>query len=70
MKKTLAKYSIMRIRHKISFMAFLKKMTVEEMILEQIIKTHDFLVKEGSIPLYDKNLPDKMLIFETILYDE
>lgn len=33
MKKTALKYSILRIRQKISFMAFMKKMTIQELIL-------------------------------------
>ena len=70
MKKTLTKYSILRIRQKISFMAFMKKMTVLEMIMESVLRTHDLFVQEESIPLYDPLLLEKHEIFNKILFDE
>ena len=38
-RTTLMKYKIMRVRAKISFMAFKKNMTVFEMIFDQIMKS-------------------------------
>lgn len=38
-RTTLLKYKIMRIRAKISFMAFKKQMTVFELIFDQIMKS-------------------------------
>ena len=40
------------------------------MIFSQIMKTHDELTKEGSIPLYDPFLSDKIKTFEQILNDD
>lgn len=40
------------------------------MIMEQIIKSHEILLQDGSIPIYDPFLPQKTEIFNSILYDE
>ena len=53
MKKTALKYSILRIRQKISFMAFMKKMTIQELILQTIVKSHEKFEAEGQIPVMD-----------------
>ena len=45
-------------------------MTVQELLFEQIIKTHNKFVKEGSIPLYDGNLKLKQEIFRSILLND
>jgi hypothetical protein len=59
MRKTLAKYQILRIRQKISFTAFMKRVTVLELLLDSIIRTHDCFIKDGSIPIYDPLLEQK-----------
>jgi hypothetical protein len=35
--------------------------------MSAILKTHDELVREGSIPLYDPFLPEKIETFEKVL---
>lgn len=59
-ERTLMKYKVMRIRHKISFTAFVKRMTVMQLLLISIMKAHEDLVREGSIPLYDSMLDQKL----------
>lgn len=59
MTKTIVKYKILRIRQKISFSAFMKRVTVLELIFNSVIRTHDFLINEGSIPCYDPQLEAK-----------
>jgi hypothetical protein len=44
MKKTALKYSIIRIRMKISFMAFKEKITVQEHIFKKILESHTDLI--------------------------
>ena len=39
-KKIMTKYNIMKIRSKISYSAYIKKTTIQELILKQIIKTY------------------------------
>jgi len=70
MRKTFIKYKILRIRQKISFSAFMKRLTVLELLFNSVIRTHDFLLNEGSIPQYDPQFEQKQEIFDTILYDE
>ena len=47
----LMKYKIMKIRMKISFIAFEKQITIKELIYRQIIKTKQTFFKEGKIPM-------------------
>jgi hypothetical protein len=63
-KKTLFKFKVLRIRMKISFMAFRKSMTIPQLILQAIMKSHDELVRDGSIPLYDPFLAEKIETFD------
>jgi len=44
MKKTALKYSIIRIRMKISFMAFEEKITVQEYLFKKILESHTDLI--------------------------
>ena len=48
----------------------MKRETVLELLFDNIIRTHDLLVNEKSIPLYDLKLDQKHEIFDQILYDE
>ena len=50
MLKTMTKYKILALRCKISFLAFMKKQTITELILTQIISSHKKLVQEKSSP--------------------
>jgi hypothetical protein len=45
-------------------------MTVSQLLMTQILKSHDELTKEGSIPLYDPFLSEKITTFEQILTGE
>ena len=49
--KVMFKYNLIKIRNKISFMAFKKNKAIGELIIEQILKTYNTLVNEGSIAL-------------------
>lgn len=49
------KYKIMRIRAKISFLAFTKSMTVAELILSQVLKSFTLLAKMKEDELGDMN---------------
>jgi hypothetical protein len=52
---------------KISFIAFKKRMTVPQLIMMAIMKSHDELVREGSIPIYDPFLSEKIHTFNKLL---
>ena len=67
--RTLFKYKVIRVRLKIGFTAFVKRMTVCQLIYTSILRAHDDLVKEGSIPLYDNMLDQKIQTFEGLLND-
>ena len=43
------KYNLMKIRNKISFIAFQKNKAIGELLIEQILKSFNTLVNEGSI---------------------
>jgi hypothetical protein len=45
------KYKVIKFRMKISFIAFVKCMTIKELFFRQIIKSHQILFKEGKIPM-------------------
>ena len=47
--KVMFKYNLMKIRNKISFMAFQKNKAIGEFIIEQILSSYNQLVEEGSI---------------------
>lgn len=49
LKTTLIKYKIMRFRSKISYMAFKKKRTINELFLLQIQSTYSMLIKNREI---------------------
>lgn len=66
-KKTLFKFKVLRIRMKISYIAFTKRLTIPQLIMQAIYKTHTDLVKDGSIPLYDPFLEEKMATFDSFL---
>jgi hypothetical protein len=50
-QSTLTKFKILRIRSKISLMAFLKNKSINEMILEQILATYDILLDSKLIKM-------------------
>ena len=43
------KYNLMKVRNKISFIAFQKNKAIGELLIDQILKTYNTLVNEGSI---------------------
>ena len=61
------KYMILRIRFKISFIAFINRKTVIELFLYQIKKSHKQLSNGGHIPFYDPNLLEKIRLFEKVV---
>ena len=48
--KTAFKYIVMRVRCKISYHAFVKKMSINELIISQIYASYLELSESGSIP--------------------
>ena len=57
--KVLFKYNLIKVRNKISFIAFQKGKAIGELIIEQILKTYNALVNEGSLAhddyMYQRN---------------
>ena len=49
MKEVYLKYSILKIRQKISFFAFNKRETVIEFMINKILKAYRTLVRNGEI---------------------
>lgn len=47
--KVMFKYNLMKVRNKISFIALQKNKAIGELLIEQILKTYNTLVNEGSI---------------------
>ena len=47
------KFSVIRVRQKISFMAFIKLNTVNELILKAILQSYRDLVGLGEIKAFD-----------------
>jgi hypothetical protein len=45
----------------------MKKQTINEMIMHQIIYSHMKLILEDSIPLYDNLLSEKQIVLDSIL---
>ena len=54
MRKTYLKYLIIKLRIKISFIAFKKKMTLVELICNSILKTYNLLVTKGAIKVNER----------------
>ena len=52
---------------KLSYTAFKKRMTVPQLIMQAIQKSHDDLTRDGSIPLYDPFLGEKIETFNSLL---
>lgn len=48
-RKVYMKYLILKVRAKISYMAFVKKMTIAELFATTILRCHETLVNEGLI---------------------
>ena len=56
------KYLIMRVRAKISFMAFEKRMTVVEFFVHTIQKCYRHLMASGAIPMMDPEAMKKEIM--------
>ena len=52
LKRTFMKYTLIRLRQKISFIAFKKKMTILQLFLNAIIKSYQGLSEMGMIASY------------------
>ena len=48
-KSTLTRYKVMRFRSKLSFSAFVRCITIEEMFLIAILKTYQIQVAQGDV---------------------
>ena len=60
------KFSMMRVRSKISYHAFKKRKTISEFMLRAILNEYNCLIRHGSIPQiapYSKNLLKKFDLF-------
>lgn len=57
---------VIKLRHKISFSAFEKRMTIPELLIKQVLDTYDIAINEGRIveDPNKRNMQDK--IFEQI----
>lgn len=49
-RKVYLKYIIMRVRSKISYIAFIKRMTIPELIIKAIQNSHKAFIESGGIP--------------------
>lgn len=60
------KYQVLKIRHKISYSAFEKRMTIPELLCRQILTTYDLCIKEERFTedLHKRQMQDK--IYEQI----
>ena len=63
MKRTMQRYNLVRIRAKISYMAFIKRQTIPELICNSILESHKILVRQNEIPEHEKNLLEKEKLF-------
>ena len=59
MKRTMQRYDLVRVRAKISYMAFLQRKTIPELICNAIIDSHKLLTKEQEIPVDDINAKER-----------
>ena len=65
-RKVYLKYLIMRVRSKISYSAYVKRMTVPELLIRTIQNTHKLLIDQGSIPKPSQEEVDR----HTKVYDD
>ena len=67
MKRTMQRYNLVRIRAKISYMAFIQRQTIPELICNSILESHKILVRQNEIPEHEKNLLEKEKLFQQIM---
>lgn len=67
MKRTMQRYNLVRIRAKISYMAFLESQTIPELFCNTILESHKLLVRQREIPVNNQNSELKEEIFQNIL---
>ena len=65
-RKTYLKFLIIKLRFKISFIAFKNKMTIVELFCNSIIKTYNQLVNEGSIVVNEVYLEKQANILSSL----
>ena len=65
-RKTYLKFLIIKLRFKISFIAFKNKMTIVELFCNSIIKTYNQLVNEGSIVVNEVQLEKQANILSSL----
>ena len=47
----IAKYKVMKLRHKLSYMAFERKMTIYQLLYTAVVRAYSQLVTRGDIPV-------------------
>lgn len=66
-RQTTFKYTLMRIRSKISYHAFRKHMSVNEFMISAIARSYKQLTEAGEIPVSAPYSPEICSLFEEIL---
>jgi phosphoribosylformylglycinamidine (FGAM) synthase PurS component len=55
------KFALLRIRAKISYMAFLKKQTIQELLINSIIHTYQSQIEDGDIKITKEKYEEDLL---------
>lgn len=58
---------LIKFRHKVSFLAFTNSVTIQELFLKSILRSHRKLIEDKSIIVSDKEQFKQQLIVQTIL---
>ena len=64
------KYTILKIRHKISYSAFLEKKTIPELLIGQILTTYRMLQRNKVIPINDMKDYQNELVFRSMMNND
>lgn len=66
-RQTMFKYTLMRVRAKIGYHAFQRRMTINEHILTQVLRSYNELTKTNQIPPIAQYSPEYIRQFDNIL---
>lgn len=67
-RKVYLKYTVLRVRMKLSFLALTRRCTVEELIVKQIVRSYEQFEREGLIPPPDRDAVEcERGIFEDLI---
>lgn len=69
-QSTLTRYKVMRFRSKLSFSAFVRCITIEEMFLIAILKTYQIHVAQGDVTHQVEYTPEANKMFSEQIGDE